>query len=79
MKLETMAWGCFLVMLGGLFFVPGEVIAKGCVVDRCGRDQLLGLNVVRYFNKIRMKRVHDIFGHRLHHRRCTGVDWRGRS
>jgi len=52
-KMETMAWGCFLVMLGGLFFVPVEVIAKGVWSIGVGVI-MLGLNVVRYFSKIKM-------------------------
>lgn len=28
-RLETIGWGCFLVMLGGFMLVPHTVIAKG--------------------------------------------------
>ena len=28
-RLETIGWGCFLVMLGGFIFVPHMVVAKG--------------------------------------------------
>jgi len=28
-RLETIGWGCFLIMLGGFMLVPNTVIAKG--------------------------------------------------
>ncbi|MBI5951626.1 MAG: hypothetical protein HY865_08205 [Chloroflexi bacterium] len=52
-NLETAAWGCFLIMLGGFFFVPDSLVKGGVWSIGVGLI-LLGLNVVRYFNGIRM-------------------------
>lgn len=51
--LETIAWGCFLIMLGGFFFVPDSIV-KGGVWSLGVGVILLGLNAARYFNGIRM-------------------------
>jgi hypothetical protein len=54
-RLETIGWGCFLVMLGGFMFVPHEQIAKGVWSIGVGVIMLvLGLNVARYFYKIKL-------------------------
>jgi hypothetical protein len=52
-RLETIGWGCFLVMLGGFLLVPQTVIAKGLWSVGVGLI-MLGLNAARYFNGIRM-------------------------
>lgn len=52
-RLESMAWGLFLIMLGGFALVPPEVIAKGFWSIGVGVI-MLGLNLARYMNKIRM-------------------------
>ncbi len=52
-RLETIGWGCFLVMLGGFMFVPHTVVAKGVWSIGVGVI-MLGLNVARYFYKIKM-------------------------
>jgi len=52
-RLETMGWGCFLIMLGGFMFVPHTVVAKGVWSIGVGVI-MLGLNVARYFYKIKM-------------------------
>ncbi len=52
-NLETAAWGCFLIMLGGFFFVPDSIV-KGGVWSLGVGAILLGLNAARYFNGIRM-------------------------
>jgi hypothetical protein len=51
--LETMAWGLFLVMLGGFMFVPNEIIRGGWWSIGVGLI-FLGLNAARYFNGLRM-------------------------
>ncbi|MGD2104731.1 MAG: hypothetical protein PVJ55_06430 [Anaerolineae bacterium] len=28
-RLETIGWGCFLIMLGGFALVPGDIVPKG--------------------------------------------------
>jgi hypothetical protein len=52
-NMETAAWGCFLIMLGGFMFVP-ETIVKGGWWSIGVGVIMLGLNVARYFNHIRM-------------------------
>ena len=52
-RLETIGWGCFLIMLGGFALVPDETIPKGVWSIGIGVI-MLGLNVARYFNKIKM-------------------------
>jgi len=52
-SLETMAWGLFLVMLGGFMFVPNEIIRGGWWSIGVGLI-FLGLNAARYFNGLRM-------------------------
>jgi hypothetical protein len=51
--LETMAWGAFLIMLGGFMFVPQEIVKGGWWSIGVGLI-FLGLNAARYFSKIRM-------------------------
>jgi hypothetical protein len=52
-RLETIGWGCFLIMLGGFMFVPHTVVAKGFWSIGVGVI-MLGLNVARYFYKIKL-------------------------
>ena len=52
-RLETIGWGCFLVMLGGFMLVPHTVIAQGFWSIGVGVI-MLGLNVARYLNGIKM-------------------------
>jgi len=52
-NLETAAWGCFLIMLGGFFFVPDSLVKGGVWSIGVGLI-MLGLNAARYFNGIRM-------------------------
>ncbi len=52
-RLETIGWGCFLIMLGGFMFVPEEIVKGGFWSIGIGLI-FLGLNVARYFNGIRM-------------------------
>ncbi|MBM4459578.1 MAG: hypothetical protein FJ011_17765 [Chloroflexi bacterium] len=52
-RLETIGWGCFLVMLGGFLLVPQTVIAKGLWSVGVGLI-MLGLNAARYLKGIRM-------------------------
>jgi ABC-type nickel/cobalt efflux system permease component RcnA len=52
-RLETIGWGLFLVMLGGFTLVPQELVAKGLWSIGVGVI-MLGLNVTRYFYKIKM-------------------------
>lgn len=52
-RLEGMAWGAFLVMLGGFMFVPEEFVKGGWWSIGVGLI-FLGLNAARYFNGLRM-------------------------
>ena len=52
-RLESMAWGLFLIMLGGFAFVPDNTIPGGVWSIGVGVI-MLGLNLARYLNKIKM-------------------------
>ena len=52
-RLETIGWGCFLIMLGGFLLVPHTVVATGFWSIGVGII-MLGLNAARYFYKIKM-------------------------
>jgi hypothetical protein len=52
-RLETMAWGAFLIMLGGFMFVPDEIVRGGWWSIGVGLI-FLGLNAARYFKGLRM-------------------------
>jgi hypothetical protein len=60
-RLETSAWGLFLVMAGGLWLVPENQIPQGVWSIGVGLI-MLGLNVVRYYYKIRMSGFTTILG-----------------
>jgi heme O synthase-like polyprenyltransferase len=60
-RMETIAWGAFLIMLGGFALVPGGTIAKGWWSIGVGVI-MLGLNVARYFTKIRMSSFTTFIG-----------------
>ena len=52
-RMESVAWGLFLIMLGGFALVPQNTIPKGAWSIGVGVI-MLGLNAARYFYKIRM-------------------------
>ena len=52
-RLETAAWGLFLIMLGGFAFVPSHRVPDGLWSIGVGLI-FLGLNVARYVNNLRM-------------------------
>jgi hypothetical protein len=60
-RLETIGWGCFLVMLGGFIFVPDMTVDKGVWSIGVGLI-MLGLNAARYFNRIRMSGFTTVLG-----------------
>ncbi len=60
-RLETAAWGLFLIMLGGFALVPAATIAKGWWSIGVGAI-MLGLNAVRYLNRIRMSGFTTVLG-----------------
>jgi hypothetical protein len=60
-RLETMAWGMFLIVLGGFMFVPKNLAPEGLWSIVVGLI-LLGLNAARYFNKLRMSGFTMVLG-----------------
>lgn len=60
-RLETVFWGLFLIMLGGWGLVPDAIIPKGAWSIGVGM-LLLGLNLVRYLNGIRMSGFTTVLG-----------------
>jgi hypothetical protein len=60
-RLETISWGCFLIMLGGFMFVPKDRVPEGLWSIGVGLI-MLGLNVTRYFCKIRMSGFTTVLG-----------------
>jgi hypothetical protein len=60
-RLETIAWGLFLIMLGGFMFVPKNLAPDGLWSIGVGLI-MLGLNVARYFNHVRMSGFTTILG-----------------
>jgi hypothetical protein len=52
-RMEAVAWGLFLIMLGGRFLVPGDTIPKGVWSIGVGLI-MLGLNLARYLTQIKM-------------------------
>ena len=52
-NIERIAWGAFLIMLGGFMFVPEEIVKGGWWSIGVGLI-FLGLNAARYFNGLRM-------------------------
>lgn len=60
-RLETIFWGLFLIMLGGWALIPDETIPKGAWSIGVGL-LLLGLNWVRYMNRIRMSGFTTVLG-----------------
>lgn len=60
-RLESVAWGLFLIMLGGFALVPSHTIPKGYWSIGVGVI-MLGLNLMRYFYKIRMSGFTFVLG-----------------
>ena len=52
-RMETIAWGCFLILLGGFMFVPEQIIRGGWWSIGVGLI-MLGLNAARYFSGLKM-------------------------
>ena len=60
-RLETIGWGCFLVLLGGFMFVPEEIVKGGWWSIGVGLI-MLGLNAARYFSGLRMSGFTTLLG-----------------
>ena len=60
-RLESICWGLFLIMTGGFLFVPEEFIKGGWWSIGIGLI-MLGLNVARYVNQIKMSSFTTFLG-----------------
>jgi hypothetical protein len=60
-RMETIAWGCFLIMLGGFMFVPKSQVPDGLWSIGVGLI-MLGLNAARYLNQIKMSGFTTVLG-----------------
>ena len=60
-RLTSISWALFLIMLGGLLMVPSGTVPESTWLLGVGII-LLGLNTVRYLNKIRMSGLTIILG-----------------
>ena len=60
-RLETMAWGLFLVMLGGFMFVPDEIVKGGWWSIGIGLI-MLGLNAARFYKGLKMSGFTTVLG-----------------
>lgn len=60
-RLESIGWGLFLIMLGGLNFIPDNRVPEGFWPIGVGII-LLGVNFARYMNGIRMSGFTTVLG-----------------
>jgi hypothetical protein len=60
-RIETVAWGLFLIMLGGFMFVPKNQAPEGLWSIGVGAI-MLGLNAARYLNRIKMSGFTTVLG-----------------
>ena len=60
-RMESVAWGLFIIMLGGFAFVPKEMVPKGAWSVGVGVI-MLGLNLARYLNKVKMSGFTTVLG-----------------
>ena len=60
-RLESVAWGLFLIMLGGFALVPDNTIPKGVWSLGVGVI-MLGLNAARYYYKLKMSGFTTVLG-----------------
>ncbi|MEN6480866.1 MAG: hypothetical protein ABFD29_01630 [Anaerolineaceae bacterium] len=60
-RFETISWGLFLVMIGGMGLVPDAMIPNGTWLIGVGLI-MLGLNLARYLNHIKVSNFTLILG-----------------
>jgi hypothetical protein len=60
-RLESIGWGLFLIMIGGIWLVPDEQVPGGTWLVGAGLI-MLGLNAARYLNGIRMSGFTIVLG-----------------
>lgn len=60
-RLESVGWGVLLITIGTIWLLPEKQIPQGSWLIAAGLI-LLGLNVIRYFNGIRMSGFSLVLG-----------------
>jgi hypothetical protein len=60
-RLESIAWGLFLIMVGGIAFVPDDRVPEGVWSIGVGLI-MLGLNAARYFYGLKMSTFTIVLG-----------------
>jgi len=60
-QLEAVGWGLFLIMIGGLWLVPDEMVREGTWLIGAGLI-MLGLNAARYYTGVKMSRFSIALG-----------------
>lgn len=60
-RLESVGWALFLIMAGGLALVPDSSLPQGVWLVGVG-PIMLGLNLARYLNGIRMSGFSTVLG-----------------
>ena len=60
-RLEDSSWGFFLLMIGTLLLLPGELVPQGAWLIGAGLI-MLGLNGIRYLNSISVSRFTVVVG-----------------
>lgn len=60
-RLEDSGWGFFLLMIGTLLLLPSEFVPQGAWLIGAGLI-MLGLNGIRYLNKISVSRFTTVLG-----------------
>jgi hypothetical protein len=60
-RLESVGWALFLIMIGGLALIPDESVPEGMWLIGTGLI-MIGLNLARFLNGIRMSRLTLILG-----------------
>ena len=60
-RLESIGWGLFLIIIGALWLIPTERTPEGIWLIAAGVI-LLGVNVVRYLNDIKMSAATILLG-----------------
>ncbi len=60
-RLDEIAWGAFLAVMGGLLLVPEETLPRGLWLIAIGVI-LVGVNVARYLGHIKVKGFVTVLG-----------------
>jgi hypothetical protein len=60
-RLESIGWGLFLVIIGALWLFPGGIVPEGTWLIAAGVI-MLGVNVIRYLNDIKMSGASLLLG-----------------